>query len=77
MPQSRLSTCRGSSYNRSSTSIEQVGADRLYGLTNTGDFVAGQVVHGDDIAGLETGGENLLGIGTSFLTRSPVSSFVV
>lgn len=43
--------------------VEQVGAGRLYGFTNTGDFVAGQVVHDDDIAGLEAGGKNLLGIG--------------
>ena len=43
--------------------VKQVGADRLYGLPNTSDFVTGQVVHDDDIAGLEAGGENLLGIG--------------
>lgn len=43
--------------------VEQVCAGRLYGLANTGDLVAGQVVHDDDIAGLEAGGENLLAIG--------------
>lgn len=43
--------------------VEQVGAGRLYGLSNAGDLVAGQVVHDDDIAGLEAWGENLLGVG--------------
>lgn len=43
--------------------VEQIGAGRLYGLSNAGYLVAGQVVHDDDIAGLEAWGENLLGIG--------------